>query len=198
MSAPRAIDALVIGASAGGVEALGMLLPALRPGLRVAVFVVIHLPRERPSVIADLLAQRCAVPIREADDKEPVVPGTVYFAPPDYHLLIERGPSLALSFDPPVNFSRPSIDVLFESAADVYGRRLAGLILTGANEDGALGLDAVRRAGGVTLVQDPDSAQVSAMPLAALARGPVDHVLPLSGIAAWLTALASLREEDAA
>lgn len=192
------IDAVVIGASAGGVEALGVLLPALRPGLRVPVFVVIHLPRERPSAIAELFGARCAVPVREAEDKEPIVPGTVYFAPSDYHLLIERGPSIALSFDRLVNYSRPSIDVLFESAADVYGARLAGLVLTGANDDGAAGLEAVHRAGGLTLVQDPATAVVPSMPKAAMARIAVDHVLPLGGLAAWLTDLAGVRREGSA
>ncbi|WP_163994603.1 chemotaxis protein CheB [Pyxidicoccus caerfyrddinensis] len=183
------IDAVVVGTSAGGVEALGVLLPALPRGFRPAVFVVVHQPRERRSLLADIFAPRCALPVFEAQDKEPVRPGTLYFAPPDYHLLVDRGPSLALSADEPVHFSRPSIDVLFESAADFYGERLAGVVLTGANSDGAQGLVAVREAGGVTLVQAPATAQVPTMPLAALARGPADFVLSLEQLARVLAAM---------
>lgn len=183
------VDAIVIGASAGGVEALSVLLPALPASLRAAVFVVIHLPRERPSLLVDIFAPKCALPVREASDKEPVQNGTVYFAPPNYHLLIDAGPSLSLSADALVNYSRPSIDVLFESAADVYAPRLMGIILTGGNHDGAAGLDAIRRTGGISVVQQPETAQTALMPESALQRGPADHVLDLPGIAALLSAL---------
>jgi two-component system chemotaxis response regulator CheB len=193
MSAPvlRAgrIDAIVIGASAGGVEALSVLLPALPRELRAPVFVVLHLPRERPSQLAAIFRGKCALPVVEAQDKEPVAPGTVYIAPPDYHLLLDHGPCLALSTDEPVNYSRPAIDVLFESAADLYRERLLGMVLTGGNQDGAAGLEAVRRRGGTTVVQDPASAQVALMPASALQRGPADHVLPLTGIADLLRRL---------
>jgi two-component system chemotaxis response regulator CheB len=196
----RDIDAAVIGASAGGVEVLSLLLPRLPATCNASFFVVIHIPRERPSLLPELFAERCAVRVKEAEDKEPVRPGTVYFAPPDYHMLIDRdrltegglgepglandspgarGPALALSSDEPVHFSRPSIDVLFESAADAYGERLLGLILTGANADGAEGLAAVRRARGRTVVQDPRSAAAPMLPEAALACGPVDFLLSL-------------------
>ena len=123
------IDAVVIGASAGGVEALSALLPAVPADSRAPVFVVLHLPREKRSLLEEVFRARCQAAVHEASDKDPIEPGTVYFAPPDYHLLIERGPSLALSADGPVNFSRPSVDVLFESAADVYKNRLLGVIL---------------------------------------------------------------------
>ena len=185
------IDAIAIGTSAGGVEALSILLPALPAGLRASVFIVLHLPRERPSLLAEIFAPKCALKVKEAEDKMRVEPGTVYFAPPDYHLLIDEGPQLALSIDELVHFSRPSIDVLFESAADIYGERLMGIILTGANDDGAAGLAAIHRAGGVTIVQEPDSAQVPLMTLAALRRTAADFVLPLKGIAGLLQALAS-------
>jgi two-component system chemotaxis response regulator CheB len=199
-------DAVVIGASAGGVEALSVLLPALPATLAPAVLIVMHLPRERASLLPEIFATKCARPVREADDKEPVEPGAVYFAPPDYHLLVE-GPTagrpvvgrgrkdgpiraqLALSADEAVNFSRPSIDVLFESAADVYGSRLLGIILTGANHDGAAGLAAVGQAAGVTVVQHPDTAQNALMPMAAIKRGPVDYVLTLDQIADLLRTL---------
>jgi two-component system chemotaxis response regulator CheB len=178
--ATRNIDAVAIGASAGGVEVLSVLLSALPASCRASFFIVMHIPRERPSLLADVFNARCALPVREAEDKEPVQPGTVYFAPPDYHLLLDRGPVLALSSDEPVHFSRPSIDVLFDSAADIYGERLLGLILTGANQDGAEGLAAVGRAGGRTVVQEPGGAAVPFLPEAALQVGPVDFVLSLA------------------
>ncbi|HEY4372485.1 MAG TPA: chemotaxis protein CheB [Burkholderiales bacterium] len=188
------LDAIVIGTSAGGIEALSQLLPALPAGLAAAVLVVIHLPRDRPSLLTEIFAARCALKVEEAEDKRPIEPGVIYFAPPDYHLLVdnggERGPVLALSSDEPVQFSRPSIDVLFESAADVYGERLLGMVLTGANHDGADGLAAVRAAGGVAVVQRPESAQSSLMPAAALQRVPdAEFVLTLTELAAFLAGL---------
>jgi two-component system chemotaxis response regulator CheB len=183
------VDAVVIGASAGGIEALLALLPGLSADFRIPIIIVLHLPRDRPSFLAQIFLQKCALPVCEAADKEPVHPGTVYFAPPDYHLLIDAGPSLALSADELVNYSRPSIDVLFESAAEVYGARLLGIILTGANEDGAAGLAAVHAAGGITIVQEPDSAQVKQMVVSALSRSPASHVLDLAGILAVLHTL---------
>jgi two-component system chemotaxis response regulator CheB len=183
------IDAIVMGASAGGVEALLTLLPGLPATLGVPVFIVLHLPRDRPSLLADIFMRKCAVPVREAQDKEPVCPGTVYFAPPDYHLLIDEGPQLCLSTDELVHYSRPSIDVLFDSAAEIYGPRLLGIILTGANQDGAEGLAAVHAAGGITIVQQPHSAQVKQMVLSALDRNPASFVLDLAGISALLCTL---------
>lgn len=192
MSAPAALpkcyDAVVIGASAGGVEALNSLLPAL-PADCQAVFVVLHLPRERPSLLAEIFQPRCALPVREAQDKEPAVRGTVYIAPPDYHLLVDAGPQLALSADDLVNFSRPSVDVLFQSAADIYGDRLLALILTGASADGAAGLEAVKRAGGTVAVQRPDSARAPLMVEAALQRTPSAAALSLDEIADLLRRL---------
>jgi len=184
------IDAVVIGASAGGVEALSEILPALPASFRPALLIVLHLPRERPSLLVEIFASRCALPVREADDKEPVEPGTVYFAPPDYHMLVEKSRQIALSTDEPVHYSRPSIDVLFESAADVYADRLLGILLTGANADGAAGLHAVHRAGGVTVVQRPDSAKVPLMVVSALQRNPADFMLSLPEIAELLKGLA--------
>jgi two-component system, chemotaxis family, protein-glutamate methylesterase/glutaminase len=178
--ASRDIDAVAIGASAGGVEVLSVLLSSLPASCRASFIIVMHIPRERPSLLPDVFGAKCALPVREAEDKEPVQPGTVYFAPPDYHLLVDRGPAFALSSDAPVHFSRPSIDVLFDSAADIYGERLLGLILTGANQDGAEGLAAIGRAGGRTVVQEPGSAAVPFLPEAALQAGPVDFVLSLA------------------
>jgi two-component system chemotaxis response regulator CheB len=182
------IDAVVIGASAGGVQALSVLLPALPSSLRAAVFIVLHLPRDKPSVLPEIFRSKCLLPVCEAEDKLPVLPGNVYFAPANYHMLVDEGPQLALSADDPVHHSRPSIDVLFESAADVYKHRLVGIILTGANEDGAVGLARVKDAGGMTIVQEPESAQAPMMVRSALALRPADFVLPLDKIAALLQA----------
>jgi len=183
------IRAVVVGASAGGIEALGVLLPALPPDSCAAVLIVVHLLRGRPSMLAEIFSPMCALPVAEAQDKEPVRAGRVYCAPPDYHLLVDRGARLALSVDDPVHFSRPSIDVLFESAAEIYGETLLGIILSGANEDGTAGLTAVRRAGGMTVVQQPDSAAVPYMVRSALQSGAAELVLTLPQIAALLGTL---------
>ncbi len=175
--------ALVVGASAGAIEALSRILPALPGGFAAPILVVVHLPASGPSLLVELFAPRCALRVREAEDKVRPEPGTIYFAPPDYHVLVEPDGRLSLSVDEPVNFSRPSIDVLFESAAEAYGGGLAGLVLTGANADGARGLAAVRRAGGRAMVQDPAGARAEAMPRAALRSVPDALVLPLEGIA---------------
>ena len=180
------VDAIVVGASAGGVEALSVVLPALPRTYAGAVLVVLHLPRESPSLLADIFGPKCGLAVREAQDKEAIAPGTIYFAPADYHLLVDRGPELALSMDEPVHFSRPSIDVLFESAAEVYGPRLLGMVLTGASDDGAAGLAAIYRSGGITCVQDPATAQAPLMVEAALRRVPAHFVLSLDGIAELL------------
>jgi two-component system, chemotaxis family, protein-glutamate methylesterase/glutaminase len=187
--AHREIDAIVIGASAGGVEALSEILPALRGDARVSVFVVLHQPRERSSLLIDIFRPKCALAVREPDDKETVQRGRIYFAPADYHLMIEAGPSMALSMDSLVNYSRPSIDILFETAAEVYGRRLLAIVLSGGNEDGAQGAAVVNEAGGVVVVQDPETARVSAMPKFARDRVDVDLVLSLPQIAELLSTL---------
>jgi two-component system, chemotaxis family, protein-glutamate methylesterase/glutaminase len=190
---PADVAAVVIGASAGGVEALGVLLPALDARCRAAVLIVVHLPRERPSLLKNLYAARCALPICEAVDKQQVEPGTVYFAPPDYHLLVDchegEPPSLALSVDEPVHHSRPSIDVLFESAAECWGGQLMGIVLTGASEDGARGLGAVAAAGGLTIAQLPSEAVAPTLPAAAVRDGAAQQVLNLAGIRELFTQL---------
>jgi len=181
--------AVVIGTSAGGIDALSKLLPVLPANAPFAVIVVIHLPRDRPSLLCEIFRPKCAMAVREADDKEPIVAGTVYFAPPDYHLLVDQGgegPHLALNTDELLNFSRPAIDSLFESAAYVYGQRLSALILTGANHDGAAGLAAVQAAGGQCIVQKPETAQSAEMPLAALASTLTAHRMSLDEMAVLL------------
>ncbi len=175
--------AVVIGASAGALDALSILLPALPATFRLPVIVVVHIPADARSRLADIFRAKCAVDVREAEDKEPLAPGTVFFAPPDYHLLVEMNERLSLSTDEPVLYSRPSIDVLFESAADVYGASLIGIMLSGANEDGARGLSAIVEAGGAAIIQNPDEAFASTMPRAAMAACPSARVLSLDAIA---------------
>ncbi|ADV28723.1 CheB methylesterase [Pseudoxanthomonas suwonensis 11-1] len=175
-------DAIVIGASAGGVAALRMLLDALPSTLPVPVLVVQHLPRDRPSQLAELFAHGCPLPVAEAEDKSRLAPGVVWIAPPDYHLLVEDRATLALSLDEPVMFSRPAIDPLFESAAAVFGERLLALLLTGASSDGSEGIAAVRAAGGTAWIQCPDEAASSTMPASALAHAGADEVLTLDQI----------------
>jgi len=180
------VEAVVIGVSAGGIKALGIILPALPRDFPVPVMVVIHLPPSRKSIVAELFEDKCALQVREAEDKERLVPGVVYFAPPDYHLLVETDRSLSLSSEEPVMFSRPSIDVLFETAADAYGPGLVGIILTGANPDGAQGLKAVAARGGRAVVQTPENAFAPAMPEAALQSCPEATSMDLEDIAPYL------------
>lgn len=186
-AAPRqGLRLIAIGASAGGVEALGLLLCALPATCRASVVVVLHLAPGRSSRLPQLYAQRCLLPIREAQDKEPLQPGVVYFAAPDYHLQIEPDRSFSLSLEAPVYFSRPSIDVLLETAASAYRREMLAIILTGASADGAEGLAQVRKLGGEAWVQEPRGAISPTMPEAALRRAGADRVLALPQLAASL------------
>lgn len=177
-----AADAVVLGASAGGVDALLGLLGELAPPVHAALVVVLHLPERHESRLVEVFGNRTGLPAREAQPHAPVEAGTLYFAPPGYHLLVEADRTFSLSCDAPVLFSRPSIDVLFESCAEAYGSRLAGFVLTGANEDGARGLAAVKAAGGLAAVQDPAEAAHAAMPEAAIRMAAPDFVLPLAGL----------------
>jgi two-component system chemotaxis response regulator CheB len=179
----RRFDLIVIGGSAGAIEVLRQILPRLTAGLVSAVAIVIHLPPEGPNVLHEIFVGPGSPPMKLAEDKEPIAPGTVYFAPPDYHLLVERGRTFALSQDERVHFSRPAVDVLFESAAEAYGDRLMGVILSGANADGAAGLRAVASAGGMTVVQALESAATIAMPVAALEAAPDSIEVNVSGLA---------------
>ena len=176
------IEAIVIGASAGGVEALLNILTPLREGFGLPIVVVLHLPDERRSHLAEVFARRVALPVLEASDKSRIEAGTLYFAAPGYHLSVEQDRSFSLSLEDRVHYSRPAIDYLFESAADAYGPKLAAVLLTGANRDGAHGLAQVKRRGGLTVVQDPDEAQVATMPQAALDIHQPDHILTIRGI----------------
>lgn len=181
---------VLIGASAGGVSALGEILPHLPADFGLPVVVILHQPAARHSLLADLFSRKCRLPVLEAYDKAPAQAGHVYFSAPDYHLMIERDLSFALSIDEPVNFSRPSIDVLLQSAAASVGEGVLAIILTGNNADGSLGLKAVRQAGGLGWVQRPDSAQAATMPRSAIDVAGADAVLSLDEIATGLAGLA--------
>jgi len=187
--AGRRIEALVIGASAGGVDALVELLPALPAASKLATVCILHVPGDRESRLAELFDARLALPVREAMDKEPVEPGTVYFAGAGYHLSIEEDRVFSLSCEPAVHYARPAIDVLMESAADAYGPALAGILLTGANADGAEGMQRIRQRGGLTVVQDPGEAQAATMPAQAIRLSAPHLVLPLADIRALLPLL---------
>ncbi|MER2098995.1 MAG: chemotaxis protein CheB [Pseudomonas qingdaonensis] len=185
----KGTDAIVVGASAGGVSALLTVFAALPADYAIALLCVLHLPDDRHSQLAEVFSRRLQRPVQEARDKESVVPGMIYVAGPGYHLSVERDRSLSLSQEDRVHFSRPSIDILFESAADAYGDGLVGVLLTGANEDGARGLARIKEHGGTTLIQDPHEAQVAVMPEAALALHRPYHILPLNGIGQLLAKL---------
>jgi two-component system chemotaxis response regulator CheB len=183
------IEAIVVGASAGGLQALSVLLVGIAKEFSLPIVVVIHMPEDKDSKLADIFRARLTINVKEVDEKESVRPGTLYFAPPGYHLLIEQDRTFSLSRDERVHYSRPSIDVLFESAADVFGEHLCGVLLTGANEDGAAGLRAIHRNGGLTIVQDPIDALVPTMPEAALKLFTPNFVLPVKGIHTLLVEL---------
>ena len=185
----QAPQAIVIGSSAGAVDALISILPSVPRGVRAAIVVVVHLPASGPNLFPAIMGPRCRVPVVEIEDKMPIAAGTIYFAPSDYHVLFERGLTFSLSCDEPENFSRPSIDVLFESAADLLGAAVTGVVLTGASADGARGLAAIAREGGACIVQLPDGAESPYMPSAARDATPSARVLPLDEIARWLATI---------
>lgn len=182
---------VVIGASWGGVNALRVLLAGLPPELAVPVVVVLHRSPEGGDGLTTVFRAATKLVVMEARDKQPLEPGHVYIAPADYHLLVEPS-SLALSVDEPVSYARPSVDVLFESAADAYGSATVGVILTGSGSDGARGMLRLQKAGALTVVQDPATAENRGMPDAALLSARVDQVLPLEKIAAFLVARCGL------
>lgn len=186
MSGPALV---AVGTSWGGLEALGRLLGQLDPGFGAPLAVVQHRSSPVPEgAMSRYLANRCALRVVEAEDKDRLLPGHVYLAPPDYHLLIDDD-SIALSLEAPVVYSRPSVDVLFESAAESFGSDLVAVVLTGANSDGSRGALKVQQCGGRVLVQDPVEAERPEMPLAAIATGAVHEVLDLQGLAARLNDL---------
>lgn len=188
-SKERRIEAVVIGASAGGVTALLTLLTGLPETFRLPIVAVLHLPEDRDSLLVEIFQHRLPIAVREAADKESIAPATLYFAAPGYHLLVEMDRTFSLSCEAPVHYSRPSIDVLMASAADAYGASLAGILLTGANFDGAAGLAKIRQQGGLTVVQDPAEAEVATMPEAAIRKLRPNFILTLDGIRSLLLKL---------
>jgi two-component system chemotaxis response regulator CheB len=164
-----AIAAALIGGSAGALEVVRGVVAALPARPAVPIVVVLHLPERSCDRMVELLHHVTAAPVKQAEDKEPLRAGQIYVAPPAYHLLIESSRTFALSLDPPVHYSRPAIDVLFESARDAYRDALLAVLLSGASQDGAMGLQEIHAAGGLTIVQEPASAEVPTMPRAALA-----------------------------
>jgi two-component system chemotaxis response regulator CheB len=183
------IDAAVIGCSAGGLQALQQVLALLPTDLAIPIIIVSHVGPESVSLLPELISHSCRLPTGEAEEREAVAPGHVYFAPPNYHLLIEPDRTFRLSVDDCVCHVRPAADVLFISAADAYRHRLAGLVLTGANTDGARGLRAIADVGGICLVQDPETAVADTMPRAALMAVPEAKVLTLDAMAGVLDTL---------
>ncbi len=195
-------EIIVVGASLGGVEALKLILPALPAEFALAVVIVQHRSTDYQELLVPDIQRHCLLPVREPDDKEPILPGHVYVAPADYHLLVEighpnsdiRNPKstlgrFALTTEARVNNARPSVDVLFQSAADAFSPDIVAVVLTGANADGAQGALAVQSRGGKVLVQDPATAEAGAMPTAALSAIRPDHVLTPEGIGEWLAGL---------
>jgi len=176
----RQYKAIVIGISAGGMGTLKALLGALPKDFPLPILIVQHLCPDSGDAMALFLDELCAIHVKEADEEERPTGGRVYLAPANYHLMVEPDGRLGLSADPPVNFSRPSVDVLFETAAEAFGERLIGVVLTGAGIDGSCGLKRIKDKGGVAVVQDPDDAAVDSMPRHAMAAVPPDYVVTLS------------------
>lgn len=179
----RKYSAVVMGGSAGGIEALSQILSALPKDFCLPVIAVLHLhPHSANNSIVETFFADLGIPVREVNDKEPVLPGFTYLAPPNYHVLVEANRTLTLSTEEKVNNSRPSIDVLFESAADVYGAGTIGILLSGASHDGVRGLLKIQQGGGLTIVQSPETALATIMPKAAIELCPGAKILPLPEI----------------
>jgi two-component system chemotaxis response regulator CheB len=186
-------DLVVIGSSNGGARTLPLLFADLPPDFPAAVVAVQHRgPEVEIGGLASFLRSRSALPVREAEDDQPIEPGVVHLAPADYHLLVEDA-RFALSTEAPLRHARPSIDVLFESAAEAYGERLVGIVLTGTGKDGAAGLRRIGRRGGFTIVQDPATCERAGMPEAAIAAHPPKRIVPVEEMAQLLVGLCAAR-----
>ncbi len=179
-----------MGVSAGGLAALAAILPVLDRDYPLPILIVQHMRPDSDGFLWQYLDSLSRVQVKEAEDKEAIRPGTVYIAAPDYHLLVEPDRTLALSMEQRVNFSRPSIDLLFATAAEVYQQRLIGVILTGANADGSMGLKKIKQYAGLAVVQSPESAESDFMPRAAMESVAVDHIIPIEQLGQFLNALA--------
>lgn len=173
----RPAKMLVIGGSAGSIEVILQVLPKLKKDLDFPIVIVLHRKSSSDSSLSDLFSTRTSIPVKEVDDKEAIENGIIYLAPADYHLLIEKNKSFSLDFSEKVSYSRPSIDVTFESASDIYGKNLSCLLLSGANSDGVEGLRITKKNGGQIAVQDPATAEAPFMPQHAINKGNVELVL---------------------
>jgi two-component system chemotaxis response regulator CheB len=179
-------EAIVIGSSAGGLNALKTIFRGLSKRFNIPLIIVQHISPDAENYLIQILHDLRRLKVKEADEKERPMPGVAYLAPPNYHLLLEADRTFTLTVDERVNYARPSIDVLFETAAEAYKDKLIGIILTGANNDGSQGLKKIKDFGGLTIVQDPETAEVESMPRAAIQTAVVDHIIPLDEIAAFL------------
>ncbi len=182
-------EAIVIGASAGGLKALKTIVKDLPVSFQLPLLIVQHMSPQSDSFMARYLNQLTHLQVKEADEKEPVRPGHIYIAPPNFHLLVEENHTLSLTVDEKVNYARPSIDVLFETASIAWKQRLAGIVLTGANSDGARGVCSIKARGGLTVAQSPQTADSAEMPAAAIETGCIDHIIDLGNIAKFLNQL---------
>lgn len=185
----RKCEALIIGGSAGSLNVILKLLPDLRTDINFPIIIVLHRKSGRNSILTDLLSARTTLKVKEIEEKEEIRSSIIYLAPPSYHLLLENDRTFSLDASEKINFSRPSIDVTFESAADVFKENLVCLLLSGANSDGTLGLEAVNRFGGKTSIQDPKSATSSFMPKNALDHVPIDEILEPKNMANFINNL---------
>ncbi|MGN6418963.1 MAG: chemotaxis protein CheB [Pseudobacter sp.] len=185
----RQFKMIVIGGSAGSLQVLLRLLPELRASLSATIVIVLHRKPSSDETLIDLLSTRTALPVREVEEKEIIQPGTIYIAPADYHLLIESDHTFSLDVSEKVNYSRPSIDITFESAAEVYGPSLLGILLSGANSDGQEGMQFIKNAGGFCVVQDPDTAEVAYMPMQAIGHVEIDKVLHAEELGPFINSL---------
>tara|TARA_R110000787_G_scaffold42983_34_gene105441 strand:+ start:3928 stop:4545 length:618 start_codon:yes stop_codon:yes gene_type:complete len=185
----RRYAAVVAAASTGGIAALRQLLGSLDERFPLPVLIVQHTTPDEDDTLQHVFSVDCRLPVVMASARQPIEGGRVYLAPPAYHLLVEEGPRVALSVDARVCYVRPSADVLFASASDVWGRQLIGIVLTGANEDGANGMALLRDRGGLAIVQNPEEAEIDTMPQATLDKGGADHVLEIAQIGALLNTL---------
>ena len=181
--------AFIIGGSAGSLEVLLKVLPNINPAINFPIIIVIHRKHGSDSLLADLLSSKTPIPVKDVDEKEKILPGVIYIAPSDYHLLIEQDYTFSLDYSEKVNYSRPSIDVTFQSAAEVYKENLVCLLLSGSNADGVVGLKYVKMWGGTAIVQDPKTAQVAYMPAQAVLNVAVDQVLNIEEISGFLNLL---------
>lgn len=188
-------EIIVVGASAGGIEATKKFLAPLPTDFPLPIVIIQHMDQEADNVfLAQLLMESCPLKVKEVSEKESIRPGIVYITPPNYHLLIEEDKTFSLSVDPKVNWARPSIDVLFESAADVYGDTLIGIIMTGASSDGGNGLKKIKEHGGLTIVQDPKEAYSDFMPKTAIERTQVDYILHIKDISQLIINLSNNKQ----